>query len=156
MVTENKKLRAEMETLKHSSETLEQENRRLKDELTQLMKQIEDEALKGMAKLRLRVENHLFKKITDDKGKSNIQLTKESPKEVQIKDVEHEERKTPEAKKETNKGEFLLLLLFLTQFLSNLAEEMDPTPDQEQEEDATDPDLLRLEGEKIYLLSEIV
>ena len=36
------------------------------------------------------------------------------------------------------------------------AEEMDPTPDQEQEEDATDPDLLRLEGEKIYLLSEIV
>ena len=52
MVTENKKLRAEMETLKHSSETLEQENRRPKDELTQLMKQHEDEALKGMAKLR--------------------------------------------------------------------------------------------------------
>ena len=75
---------------------------------------------------------------------------------MKIKDVENEERNTPEAKKETNKGEFLLLLLFLTQFLSNLAEEMDPTPDQEQEEDATDPDLLRLEGEKIYLLSEIV
>ena len=75
---------------------------------------------------------------------------------MQIKDVENEERNTPEAKKETNQGEFLLLLLFLTQFLSNLAEEMDPTPDQEQEEDATDPDLLRLEGEKIYLLSEIV
>ena len=62
--------------------------------------------------------------------------------------MENEERKTPEAKKETNQGEFLLLL-FLTQYLSNFAEEMDPTPHQEQEEDATDPDMLRLEGEKI-------
>ena len=43
----------------------------------------------------------------------------------------------------------MMFLLFLTQFLSNLAEEMDPTPHQEQEEDATDPDMLRLEGQKI-------
>ena len=61
-------------------------------------------------------------------------------------------------KKETNKGEFLLLLLFLTQFLSNVAEEIDPFPDQEEEEitDNTDPELKRLEGEKIYFGSDNV
>ena len=31
---------------------------------------------------------------------------------------------------------------------------MDPTPDHGQEENYTDPELLRLEGEKIYLWSE--
>ena len=45
----------------------------------------------------------------------------------------------------------MMFLLFLTQFLSNLADEMDPTPDHGQEENYTDPELLRLEGEKIYL-----
>ena len=65
---------------------------------------------------------------------------------------------TPEEKKDTPQGKFLLMLLFLTQFLSNVAEEIDPFPDQEEEEitDNTDPELKRLEGEKIYFGSENV
>ena len=33
---------------------------------------------------------------------------------------------------------------------------MDPNPDQEQEENSTDMDLLRIEGEKIYLSRKCV
>ena len=58
MDREIKKLREEIQTLKHSSETriltLDQENRRLKIEMAQLVKQREDDALKGMAQLRFK------------------------------------------------------------------------------------------------------
>ena len=98
---------------------LEQENRRLKGELARMLKQREDEALKGMAKLRYKgkVKDHLLKKITDDIGISHTYLPKESPTEEQIKDVENnKERKNPAAKKEAIPGKFFAVFFLKLNF----------------------------------------